>query len=72
MKKKGEYITCITTKHDDYSSWKYITKGKQYIVIDNTNGYTILDDSGRLYTFSIKQFHTQEELRDIKIEDLLK
>lgn len=71
MKSPGEYITCITTKHDEFSAWDHITKGKKYIVIDNTNGYTIIDDSDSIYSFPIKQFHTQEELRDMKIDKLL-
>jgi hypothetical protein len=71
MKKPGEYITCITNKHCENSAWKYLTKGKQYVIIDNKDKYTILDDSGDIYSFPIKQFHTIEELRDMKLHKLL-
>lgn len=72
MREIGDYITCITTKCDDSCAWKYISKGKQYMVIENHDNryYTIVDDSGDVYSFPIEQFHSKEELRDIKLEKL--
>lgn len=71
MKQKGEIITCITTEfiQDKGSAmWKYLTFQKDYQVINNLDGYTIIDDSGRSYTFPYENFHTKQELRQIKLK----
>lgn len=77
MKQKLEIITCIRTEFQKGISWKYLTLKKDYQVVDNENGYTIvnmpiahLDDSGDLYTFPYKNFYTKQELRDIKLNKL--
>lgn len=71
MKRKGEIITCITAELiGDSAMWKYLTKHKDYQVVDNINGYTIIDDGGSLYTFPFENFHTKQELREIKLENL--
>ena len=72
MKQKGEIITCITTEfiQDNWAMWKYLTYQKEYKVVNNENGYTIKDDSGGLYTFPYENFHTKQELRELKLEQL--
>jgi hypothetical protein len=74
MKQKGEIITCITTEliqdngSDESTMWRYLTFQKDYQVINNLDGYTIIDDSGRSYTFPYENFHTKQELRQIKLK----
>ena len=74
MKQKGEIITCITTgfiqDKRGGAAWRYLTYQKEYQVINNENGYTIKDDSGGLYTFPYENFHTKQELRELKLEQL--
>lgn len=73
MKQKGETITCITTEFIQDTrkkSWKYLTYQKDYQVLNNENGYTIKDDSGGLYTFPYENFHTKQELRELKLDQL--
>lgn len=73
MKQKGETITCITTEfiQDSGSAmWKYLTYQKEYQVVNNENGYTIVDNSGHLYTFPYENFHTKQELRELKLDQL--
>ena len=75
MRGKGEIITCVTTEagsDSDYGAcWKYLTKGKKYEVIDSYGYcYTIIDDTGSEYSFPIKNFHTIQELREIKLNKL--
>lgn len=71
MKSKGEIITCVTTEADYDAHWKYLTKGKEYEVIDSYEYcYTIIDDTGSEYSFPIENFHTIQELREIKLNKL--
>lgn len=71
MKSKGEIITCVTTEADYDRSWKYLTKDKKYEVIDcDEYCYTIIDDAGSEYSFPIENFHTIQELREIKLNKL--
>lgn len=71
MKSKGEIITCVTTEADYDASWKYLTKDKKYEVIDSDEYcYTIIDDTGSEYSFPIENFHTIQELREIKLNKL--
>lgn len=73
MKQKGETITCITTEFiqdNRRKTNKYLTYQKEYQVLNNENGYTIKDDSGGLYTFPYENFHTKQELRELKLDQL--
>lgn len=52
MKSKGEIITCVTTEADYDAHWKYLTKGKEYEVIDSYEYcYTIIDDTGSVLSY---------------------
>lgn len=73
MKQKGEIITCITTEFiqdKGGAMWKYLTFQKDYQVVNNENGYTIVDDSGNLYTFPYENFHTKQDFREEKLNQL--
>lgn len=71
MKSKGEIITCVTTEAGYNAQWKYLTKGKKYeIICSNKYFYTIIDDDGSEYSFPIENFHTIQELREIKLNKL--
>lgn len=71
MKSKGEIITCVTTEADYDARWKHLTKDKKYEVIDSDEYcYTIIDDAGSEYSFPIENFHTIQELREIKLNKL--
>ena len=74
MKQKGETITCITTESKivniQDNGCAIYTYQKEYKVVNNENGYTIKNDSGGLYTFPYENFHTKQELRELKLEQL--
>ena len=51
----------------------YITVGKEYHVIyEWKDTYGVINDYGRIAHFNKELFNTKEELRDNKINDLLK
>ena len=71
--KKGDAIVCI----DDISMYtedklNYLTMGKVYIINDNTQTPSITDDNGELYYFRPSRFKLLSEIREEKINELLK
>lgn len=67
----GEYVTCITHDAGGDKSWKYLTKGESYELIEeNPNGYLIKDDSGGEYRYPITNFKTIQEIRNLKLNKL--
>lgn len=67
----GEYVTCITHDAGGDKSWKYLTKGKKYLLIKEfTNNLLIKDDSGGEYRYPIRNFKTIQEIRNLKLNKL--
>jgi hypothetical protein len=66
-----EYVTCITHDAGGGSAWRYLTKGKKYLLIKEfTNNLLIKDDSGGEYRYPIRNFKTIQEIRDLKLNKL--
>lgn len=71
MQYKNDEIIPVKDFYRNIACWKYLTKGKKYEVIDSYGYcYTIIDDTGSEYSFPIKNFHTIQELREIKLNKL--
>jgi hypothetical protein len=66
-----EYVTCITNDASEGVSWKYLTKGKSYLLIEESStGYLIKDDTDEEYRYPIRNFKTIEEIREQKLNEL--
>ena len=67
----GEYVTCITNDAGEGVAWKYLSKGKSYLLIEESStGYLIKDDTDEEYWFPIINFKTIQEIRDLKLNKL--
>jgi hypothetical protein len=67
----GEYVTCITNDAGEGIAWKYLTKGKSYLLIEESStGYLIKDDIDEEYRFPIRNFKTTQELREETLDKL--
>ena len=67
----AEYVTCITNDAGGGAAWRYLTKGKSYLLIEeSSNSYLIKDDIGGEYRYPIINFKTIQEIRDLKLNKL--
>ena len=72
MINKQEKITCITNSAGENISYKYLTTGKEYEVVEVQDGYyVIVDDDDYENRYPFRNFHTKQQIREINLNKLL-
>ena len=72
MNNKRETITCITNSAGENIGYKYLTPGKEYEVVEVQDGYyVVVDDDDYETRYPFRNFHTKQQIREIKLNKLL-